>query len=108
MVGQRPALPRRPPEVLLLVGSLLAVAGNVILLADPGFREPYAIGASLGIALAGILVVAVVRMARHPRTFVLLGVIASAIAFATPHGLPGGIVALAGAIAGLLATYDPS
>lgn len=107
--------PRRPgvPEVLVLAGCVLAIAGNMAslawLLGDvPAGWLPNVSLHLLGLAASATPPVLLLAWrGRTPRRFVLLAIVATAVALLTFGGLPGGLVALAGAVWGLLATYEP-
>lgn len=101
------------PEIVILAGCALALAGNMIALVlilaavPDGWLTPVTLHL-VGLAVsAAPPVLLLARRERTPRHFAFVAAVATVVALLTFGGLPGGIVALAGAVWGLLATYEP-
>ena len=101
------------PEFLILAGCAIAFVGQAAWLAyafvvDPLERWPATLVLFVpGLALAIATPVPIVRWPTRTKSFVFVGALATALALLTPPGLVGGTIALAGAMWGILATYEP-
>jgi hypothetical protein len=100
-------------EFLVLVGCLVAFAGNYGLLAWTLLSAPSSAWAgpaaltTAELVLCGVTPWVLSRPGpRTARRFAVTGTLASAIALLTVPGLVGGGIALAGATMGILATYE--
>jgi len=100
-------------EFVILAGCLVAFAGNYALLAwtlidvpPDAWPVPVAFTATeLALCVLTPWVLAR-RKARTARNFVVVAILATAIALLNVPGLVGGGIALAGAMIGILATYE--
>ena len=101
------------PEFVVLLGCLVAFAGNCALLVWTLLAlPPSAWSVPVGLAATELALsvltprVLAGRGARTTRRFAGAGILATAIALLTPPGLVGGGIALGGAVIGILATYE--
>ena len=97
-----------PPELVVLAGSVVGIAGNAVWIAY--VIEYLSDEGALAVAVVGILFCMLGPLAlrwRWPRTeirFGMAGLAASLIVLLTPPGIVGGGIALVGSLWGLLAT----
>ncbi len=101
------------PERVVVVGFVVALTGIVVELSWAAWSAPLLVplpmvgvrALQIGLSIIGLGLLAR-RRARTSLHFAILGVLASAVALLGIGGLPGGLVALAGAILGIFATYE--
>jgi len=103
-----------PPEFIILAGSSVGFVANAVSLAlavliQASGTWPASVavsGSGMGLAILAALV-----LRRHAsstsRNFVYVGAVATAMAVLSFAGLIGGGLALAGAIWGIIRTYEP-